>query len=162
MTKTFSLQIKLNSRLTGKFNHREFTEAFKIVFFIKLKSLLIIKTLIKFYNVLKYFFFLFLSYSLQRFLELQIFSSITIKFVLTNFWRGAMKILYIDDLSETHYEIFRVSQFLVISRSNEKEMVHYFQKGRIHLNIIFWAFNMRTFHKNLISDLLFQIFSWIL
>ena len=162
MTKTFSLQIKLNSRLTGKFNHREFTEAFKIVFFIKLKSLLIIKTLIKFYNVLKYFFFLFLSYSLQRFLELQIFSSITIKFVLTNFWHGAMKILYIDDLSETHYEIFRVSQFLVISRSNEKEMVHYFQKRRIHLNIIFWAFNMRTFHKNLISDLLFQIFSWIL
>ena len=73
-----------------------------------------------------------------------------------------MKILYIADLSETHYEIFRVSQFLVISRSNEKEMVHYFQKGRIHLNIKFRALNMPTFHKSLISDILFQIFSWIL
>ena len=35
LTKTFSLQIKLNSWLTGTFNHRECTEAFKIVFFYK-------------------------------------------------------------------------------------------------------------------------------
>ena len=37
-------------------------------------------------------------------------------------------------------------------------MANYFPKGRIHLNIKFQPFDMPTFHKNLISDLLNSAF----